>query len=209
MAVALTAFGWIWAAREKAKTAAFIAAWLLLHSFLAIREVYADFEGVPNVFFAVFATAIVVGVLAFSNYAKPWRDSLNPEVLTYMHTIRVEVELVLYGLYAAGWASVAQTFAGSNFDILIGLTAPIIAYLFFRGQALSARMFWWWNVGGILLLGNIVAISFASAPHQFQQMSFEQPARAFFYFPFNLLPLFVVPSMFAIHFIILKRLKLN
>lgn len=50
------------------------------------------------------------------------------QILSYVHIIRIPVELVLYRLFLNGIVSELMTFKGRNFDILAGITAPLIGF---------------------------------------------------------------------------------
>jgi hypothetical protein len=56
-----------------------------------------------------------------------------------------------------------------------------------------------WNSLGVLSLLNAVARAMLSAPFRFQQFAFDQPTIAILYFPFVLLPAFIVPAALVCH----------
>lgn len=97
-----------------------------------------------------------------------------------------------------------MTFAGQNFDILAGLTAPLVWYFY---DKLPVRLRQAWHIAGILLLTNIVVTALLSAPLPFQQLAFEQPNVGILQAPYNLLPAVVVPLVYAAHFIGLRTLR--
>jgi hypothetical protein len=99
-----------------------------------------------------------------------------------------------------------MTFEGRNFDILAGLTAPVVAYFGFVKSRLSNRFMVMWNVISLLLLLNIVINAILSAPFRFQQFAFDQPNIAVMYFPFVWLPCFIVPVVLFSHLVLIKRL---
>jgi len=47
--------------------------------------------------------------------------------LTYVHIVRIPVEIVLWWSFLKGRIPVAITFEGMNFDILSGISAPFTA----------------------------------------------------------------------------------
>ena len=99
-----------------------------------------------------------------------------------------------------------MTFEGRNFDILAGITAPIMYYLVFVKQSMSKKTLLFWNFACLALLLNIVINAILSAPLPFQQFAFEQPNIAILYFPFNLLPSIVVPVVLFAHLVAIRRL---
>ncbi len=92
-----------------------------------------------------------------------------------------------------------MTFEGRNFDIISGLTAPIIYWLAFRGGKTNRPLLIVWNLIAFGLLINIVTNALLSFPFPFQQLAFDQPNRALLYFPFIWLPTLIVPIVLFCH----------
>ena len=92
-----------------------------------------------------------------------------------------------------------MTFEGRNFDILSGLTAPLIYWLAFRGGKTNRPLLIVWNFFALGLLINIVTNAALSIPYQTQMLAFEQPNRAVLYFPFVWLPAVIVPIVLFCH----------
>jgi len=100
-----------------------------------------------------------------------------------------------------------MTFSGRNFDILAGITAPIIYFVCFRDSAISNRLLLLiWNFISLLLLLNIVINAILSLPFPFQQFAFDQPNIAVLYFPFTWLPSCIVMAVLFSHLIAISRL---
>jgi hypothetical protein len=121
--------------------------------------------------------------------------------------IRIPVEIVLFLLAANKTIPELMTFSGRNFDIISGITAPIIYLLCFRGNQLrNPRLLLAWNFICLGLLLNIVMNAILSAPFPFQKFAFAQPNIAILYFPFSWLPLFIVVVVLFSHLVALSRL---
>ena len=67
-------------------------------------------------------------------------------------------------------------------------------------------MLLWWNIISLGLLVNIIIYAVLSAPFSFQKMAFDQPNIAVLYFPFNLLPAFIVPVVLFGHLVSIRQL---
>lgn len=93
----------------------------------------------------------------------------------------------------------AMTFEGQNFDILSGITAPVIYFLAFRNRRVNRPLLIAWNIAALLLLANIVTIAVLAFPSPIQQIAFDQPNRAVMYFPYVWLPAVVVPIVLFSH----------
>src|SRR4029450_5451521 len=77
--------------------------------------------------------------------------------LVYPQAFRVVMELILWQLFVAGALPAIMTFEGRNVDIVVGLTAPLIAWQCFARRAWARRAALWWNVAGIgILLNGVV-----------------------------------------------------
>jgi hypothetical protein len=102
-----------------------------------------------------------------------------------------------------------MTFEGRNFDILSGLTAPVIFYFSFIKKKFHRKIFLIWNFICLGFLINIIANAVLSAPFSFQKFAFDQPNIAILYFPFNWLPSCVVPIVLFSHLVVIRQLLSN
>jgi hypothetical protein len=128
-------------------------------------------------------------------------------VFTYLSTIRIPVEITLWWLFLYNQVPVEMTFEGRNFDILAGITAPLIAYFVFTKRKWSKKIALIWNVICLLLLLNIVALAFLSLPTPFQQLALENPNWGILYFPYLWLASFVAPAVLFSHLVSIYQLK--
>ncbi len=125
---------------------------------------------------------------------------------TILHIVRIPVELVLLWLYLQKAVPELMTFEGNNFDIVSGITSPLILWMGFR-QGLPKRvLLLGWNSICLVLLINIVVHAILSTPVPFQQFAFDQPNIAVLYFPFIWLPAFIVPVVLLMHLVSIVKL---
>ncbi len=102
-----------------------------------------------------------------------------------------------------------MTYEGTNFDILIGISAIVVYYLYVNNK-LPRKALLTWNIIGLIFLINIVVTSVISAPGPQQLIAFEQPNNAVQHFPFSLLPAVIVPIVFFSHVLsIMKLVRCN
>ncbi len=187
-----------------------LLAWLGIQATLAQSGIYTPDKNAfpPKLFLFGILPAILAIILLFNTKkGKSFIDSLPIKDLTYLNIVRVPVEIVLYYLFLNKAIPELMTFAGRNFDILAGISAPFVAYFGFTNRKLATKTILIWNVASLLLLINIVANAFLSAPTSVQQFAFEQPNLAIFIFPFCWLPTFIVPIVLFGHFASIRRLK--
>ncbi|SDX44562.1 hypothetical protein [Hymenobacter psychrophilus] len=182
--------------------------WLLNQAVMAYTGFYTITDTLPPRFaLAIGPPLLALLALLATARGRRFLDELPPDRLTLLHVVRIPVELVLWALYYYQAVPGLMTFEGRNWDILMGLTAPLVYYLAFRRRWLGPGGLVVWNVVGLLLLGNIVRLGLLSAPGPFQQFSFEQPNMALMYFPYVWLPAFVVPVVLLAHVAALWQLR--
>lgn len=169
-----------------------ISTWILLQSVLGSTGFYND---PASARFPLLLLPPLIFFVSrfFTNQGKLFIDSLDIKTLTIFHVIRIPVELVLFWLFVHKSIPEAMTFEGRNFDILSGLSAPLIYYVGFVKKSLSKSVLIAWNIACLALLLNVVVAAILSLPVRFQQFGFEQPSIALGYFPFVLLPACLVP----------------
>lgn len=185
-----------------------LIAWLVLQGGLSITGFYnADPQPSPPPFpLAVVPTFILIAYLFLTKKGKAFIDALPLAHLHWIHIVRIPVEFVLYWLFLNQAVPEVMTFAGRNFDIIAGITAPLIIYLAFSKKIGGKGLLIGWNVIMLALLINIVATAILALPSSFQQIALDQPNWAVLNFPFTWLPAFVVPVVMFAHFVTLRRL---
>lgn len=142
-----------------------LLAWCAVLALLARAGFFTVYDAMPPRFLLVVLPPLVATLtLFFTARGRRWMNGLDARTLTLLHTMRVPVELVLFWLAAHKAVPQLMTFEGRNFDILTGLTAPVIWYLVFVRRALGYRSLLAWNLvcSGLLLW--IVAHAILSAP---------------------------------------------
>lgn len=203
----LTAFILFKAANYAKSLIAIISLWLITQLVISLTGFYTVTSGVPPRFgLLLFPPIVVIISLFFTGKGKKFIDGINVKTLALLHIVRIPVEIVLYLLFVHKFIPIVMTFDGRNFDILCGITAPLIYYLGYVKNALDKKWLLAWNIICLLLLANIVVTALLSAPFSFQKLGFEQPDIALFYFPFVWLPCFVVPAALFAHVASIRRL---
>jgi hypothetical protein len=116
------------------------------------------------------------------------------------------VEIGLYCLFIHKAIPQLMTFEGRNFDIISGITAPLVAWLGFVKRKLHKTVILAWNIICLLLVLNIVTHGILSVPSPAQQFAFDQPNIAVLYFPITWLPAFIVPLVIFTHLVSIRQL---
>jgi len=181
--------------------------WLLFQGYVANTGFYLITLSLPPRFLLLVLPPLLAIILLFSiKKGRAFIDGFSEKTLTYLHLVRVPVEIVLWLLCLNRLVPELMTFEGRNFDIFSGLSAPVIAYFGYSRHKLNKTFLIAWNCTCLVLLINIVTNAVLSAPFVFQQFAFEQPNVGVFYFPFAWLPGFVVPAVLFSHVVCLRKL---
>ena len=203
----VTVFLFYWASKQSNLVLFVLLSWLAIQAIIAYSEFYLNTTTVPPRFILLVAPAVFVILLLFiTKRGKRFVDGLDLKMLTLIHVIRIPVELVLYWLFLEKQVPELMTFEGRNFDIISGITAPIIYYFAFISKKLSNKILLVWNFICLALLFNIVANAVLSAPSAFQQFAFDQPNVAVLHFPFVWLPCCIVPLVLLSHLASIRRI---
>ena len=186
----------------------FLSTWIVIQSILGFSEFYLNTNSIPPRFILLLLPPIIfILILFLTEKGKRFIDSIDIKFLTLLHIIRIPVEIILYWLFVYKKIPILMTFEGRNFDIISGLTAPIIFYYGFVNVKFGKKVIIAWNYLCLVLLLNIVFNSVLSSPFPLQKFAFEQPNVAILYFPFNLLPSLIVPIVLLSHLVVIRRLS--
>ena len=204
----LLTVGLFYKATNNSKTTLIILlTWLALQTVIGLSGFYTVTDTIPPRFLVLVLPPIFLIIGLFTNSkGRKYIDSLDVKTLTILHTIRIPVEIVLFWLFVNKTVPELMTFEGRNFDVLSGLTAPIIFYFGFIRKQLNRKVILIWNFICLGLLLNIVANAILSAPFPFQKFAFDQPNIAVLYFPFNWLPSCVVPLVLFSHLATIRQI---
>ncbi|CAN5723106.1 hypothetical protein BH24BAC1_BH24BAC1_02310 [soil metagenome] len=183
-----------------------VSLWILIISILAGQGFFADFTGMPPRMAVVVLPFVVVLGLTFTRTPTTILQHVPLAWLHYLQGFRVPVEVLLWMLFIQNLLPVQMTFEGRNFDILAGLTGPVVGYYCFARRSWPQWVAVLWNAGSLALLLNIVVISILSTPVPFRYFLNEPANTIVAHFPFILLPMVLVPVAYSMHFFSLRRL---
>jgi hypothetical protein len=180
--------------------------WMAIQLCLGLAGFYQNQSTTPPRFILlILPPFLLIAGMLLTSKGRKFMDGLNLKQLTLLHTIRIPVEIVLYYLFIAKVIPKIMTFEGSNFDIISGLTAPLIYYLGFTAKKFSNSITIIWNVLCLGLLINIIILAIFSTKTSFQQFGFDQPNIAITHFPFNWLASVIVPLVLFSHVATLRK----
>jgi hypothetical protein len=185
-----------------------VAGWLALTAVLAERGFFDDFQSLPpRMLLALGLPLLTLLGLTFSRRVAPLLAAVPPLWPVAAQTFRIPVEIVLWQLAVAGALPDLLTFHGRNVDILVGLTAPVVAYACFVRRAWPAWVARWWNWAGIVILLNVVVHAQLSAPTPWRIFETDPPTTVIADWPYIWLPAFLVPLAWLLHAVSLRQLR--
>lgn len=181
--------------------------WMIVVGVLGYTGFYRVEDATPPRFIFLLGPGLLFVILLFTTKkGREFTKRLKLKWLTILHTIRIPVEIVLFYIYTEGLIPVEMTFEGYNYDIISGLSAPVMYYLVFVTERIGKRGLLIWNIVCLGLLLNILTIAVLSANTPFQRMAFDQPNIGVAYFPFVWLPAVIVPVVFYSHLASISQL---
>ncbi len=183
--------------------------WILFVGVWSLTGRMGNFQIFPlNMMPILVIPFIVILVFTFSKSGKEILLLIPPENIIRLQAFRFFVELLLWALYLENQAPLQMTFEGRNFDVLSGISAPIIAYLITKGKIPKAGLMIW-NIACLALLVNIVAIAILSMPTPVRSFMNEPANTIVAQFPVSWLPGLLVPLAYGLHFLSLRQLYLK
>jgi hypothetical protein len=183
-----------------------IILWMGFVSIWSASGIMSDFSKFPFNFMPVIAIPLItIVIFLFSSRLSEILQNIPVANLIHLQSFRFFVELLLWALFTAGLAPEQMTFEGRNFDILTGITAPLMAWLVSKNKISKAALIVW-NLAGLLLLINIVTVAILSTPSPLRVFMIEPANTIVALFPVSWLPGFLVPLAYTLHFFSLKQL---
>lgn len=188
------------------KTAVLIVAWLILLGLLSLHGFFSDFSSLPpRLIVALLPPLLLVLLFTRSRSGKEFLRQIQPQWLIYPQAFRILVEVSLWLLVRHGSLPVQMSLEGRNFDILTGLLAFPVGYYCFVKKTWSPRIALLYNIAGLILLLNIVAVTMFSLPTPLRVFHNQPDSGLVATFPFIYLPGFLVPLAYSLHILSLGQ----
>ena len=183
-----------------------LVVWAIIISAVSLSGFSGEFELFPlNIMPFVIVPLITTLILLFHKDTNALLSKINLKVLTRLQAFRAFVEIVLWLLFIQNLLPEQMTFEGRNFDIIAGITSLLAARFILN----SRRLMIVWNIIGLALLINIVSIAILSMPTSLRIFENEPANIIITQFPFIVLPTFLVPLAYILHFLSLKKLLMK
>ncbi|MDD5336489.1 MAG: hypothetical protein PHS32_22350 [Rhodoferax sp.] len=160
----------------------------------------------PGLFYLLAPIVLFVMFMARSRMGLTVALSFPLGLLMGLESFRLLVEIFLDQLWRDGQLPRMMTFHGANFDILIGASAPVMAWLF-ASKKISERTALLWNVAGIAMLANVAVRGALTTPGSLHLIATEVPNAAIGSFPFSYIPGLMVPLALVLHVLAIRALR--
>ncbi len=184
----------------------FLFAWLGIATLVSQTGFFQQLTAyIPNIGLLFVPLAIGLTLLASSQTFQKIVDALWMPGLIAVQFFRL-LGVYFLILHAQGLMPAEFAFPSGYGDILIGLTAPIVGYLYFCKKSYSKQLAFLWNYVGILDLVLAIVLGFFTSPSAYQLLAHELPNALLFAFPLALVPTFAVPLSILLHFFSLRKL---
>jgi hypothetical protein len=180
--------------------------WMIATWIMASRGTFRLWtEFTPPPFAYLVGGIIILAVaLASGTYGRRLALGLPLWALVGYQAFRLPLEVAMHAMYERGVMPVQMSYSGRNFDIVTGISALVVAALVRWGRA-GRGLVLAWNILGLALLLNIMAIAILSTP---RIQYFGPRATNFFvaYPPFVWLPAVMVLAALAGHLLVFRAL---
>lgn len=146
------------AAAVQLRYGGFIILWVIYLSIMVSAGAFKELKSPPSILlFIILPAFTIITIFHLVRRALPLIDGFSLSAVIGMQSFRIFVELLIWGVYTKGLVPKEVTFEGWNFDILAGLSAPLIAWLWHK-KRMARGLVLAWNVVCLLLLANVVVI---------------------------------------------------
>ncbi|WP_210466101.1 hypothetical protein [Rufibacter roseolus] len=184
--------------------------WLVLASLLALSGFTSNLAIAPlNMVPALLPPLVTILVICFHLKTQNFLRNLPSAGLLYLQAFRIPVEIFLWWLFLANAIPERLTFEGRNWDILSGILGPIFAVVCYAGHRRHHRLALLYHLISLGLLLIIVTNALLTLPSPIQAFFEEPGATILTTFPMILLPSFLVPLAYTLHFFSLRQAALE
>lgn len=183
--------------------------WLVYIKLISGSDLLLNLDLPPKFLLLILIPLIVLFIL-FYKTQKNNRiiQAIPAHYIIGLQSFRILVEFLLLYTFYKGIIPITATFEGLNFDIVMGFSAPFIAFLVYKNLAKYKDIAIYWNYFGIFLILFVAVIIGTSIYAPFIWGSEEVLVdMQFLDFPYFLIPGFLAPLGIFLHVVSLAQLK--
>lgn len=183
-----------------------LVGWIFFVCVQTFNGYFTNLSGIPRLPMFVSFTMVSIIILFVLPKTRAILMEMPITTLHYIHIVRVPVEMVLWWLAVSRAIPMDMTFEGSNLDIISGISAPFAAVFMVGSRSKSRIGAIIWNLIALALLAHIVKTAIGYMPYFYTPTGGQVANLGVFYFPYVLLPTFIVPSVVFSHLVSLYQL---
>ncbi|MCX2742998.1 hypothetical protein OO013_03930 [Mangrovivirga sp. M17] len=182
--------------------------WLVYVLGLSFSGVLLNFDLPPRIPLLIILPSILLSILLTGQpIFKRNLNQFSPNFPINVQAYRIAVELLILGAILYGYFPEGVSFDGTNYDILVGLTAPVIGVLFMRDK-ITRKWVLAWNIGALIIL-TFTGYSFVSTYYIHPEFSSDVSRELLTEFPFILLPGLLLPLAIFYHIVSIRQSIIN
>ncbi len=185
----------------------FLLIWFVSAFILAKQRFFVNlsFSFLPNVVLIFLPIIIVATILKNSSDFRVFVDNIKQHWLISLQVLRMMgvVFLFLYAMKLMPWEFAIPSGVG---DVIIGTSAPFVAYIYSLKKSYSKKLAIIWNIIGICELALAIILGFFTSPTPYQALAVNNPNILLFDYPLALIPTFAVPLSIILHIFALRVL---
>ena len=193
------------------RAGALLGTWLVLAFWLAASGASrgSNTEALPIAALAMALTISVgLGIVATSETARGILAATPPHLLIGVQVYRI-IGAIFLVLFALGRAPGVFALPAGWGDVLVGVSAPIVAWLYRSDAARWRGLAILWNIIGITDLVVAVTMGVLTSPGPLQRLAFDPPNVLITSFPLVLIPAVLVPASILLHLFSLRSLRVG
>ena len=164
-----------------------------------------SFSFLPNIALLFVPIMAVLTILAKSSTFKIITANIPQTGLMAIQTFRI-MGVAFLMLYIQGLMPAEFAIPSGIGDVIIGTTAPLMAYLVTTKRSESKILAVIWNIAGFGELSLAIVLGFSTSPTPYQTLALNNPNDLLFAYPLALIPTFVVPLSLILHIFSLRIL---
>ena len=186
-----------------------LVAWIFTICVLVFDGFYTNLSGIPRIPIAAgiaFSSILFVFIIPRSRAVIA---KMPITTLHYIHIVRIPLQMVLWWLAISKAMPMDVTFEGSNLDIISGISAPFAAVFLVGSRTQNRIGAIFWNLMSVALLFLFVRMAIGYTPYFYTPSLTDVANLAVFFFPYILLPTFIIPVLVFSHLVSLLQLFLK
>ncbi|QCK16899.1 hypothetical protein [Mangrovivirga cuniculi] len=181
-----------------------IILWLTYVLTLSLSGLLQNFDLPPRVPLLIILPSIILSIiLTGQSIFKRNLNQFSSYFPVNVQAFRIGVELLILEAILYGYFPEGVSFDGSNYDILIGLTAPVIGVLYMR-NSISQKWVLGWNIAALIVL-TFTGYAFVSTYYIHSDFPPDVSRLLLTELPFILLPGVLLPFAIFYHIVSIRQ----